>query len=115
MNNRGADTSTGKSGDFAGGDTGWLVSLNFGSPVLQKRWDWNVNFGYRYVESDAVIDGFCDSDFGGGGTNLKGYTLGAGLGLSPRVWIAVRWMSADSIAGPTYKNDIIQFDINAKF
>jgi len=27
----------------------------------------------------------------------------------------VRWMSADSIAGPAFKDDIIQFDINAKF
>ena len=102
-------------GAFAGGDTGWLVNLNFGAPKLQKRWDWNASIGYRYVESDAVIDGFCDSDFGGGGTNLKGFTLGGGLGLSSRVWLAARWMSADSIAGPTYKEDIFQFDINAKF
>jgi len=115
VNNRGADHSNGNLGNFAGGDTAWIVNLNFGSPVLQKRWDWNVNVGYRYVESDAVIDGFCDSDFGGGGTNLKGYTLGGGLGLSSRVWLAVRWMSADSIAGPAFKDDIIQFDINAKF
>ncbi|MDD5348931.1 MAG: putative porin [Chthoniobacteraceae bacterium] len=115
VNNRGADRSDGSLGSYAGGDTGWLVNLNFGSPALVKRWDWNVNVGYRYVESDAVIDGFCDSDFGGGGTNLKGFTFGGGLGLSSRVWVALRWLSADSIAGPAYKNDIIQFDINAKF
>lgn len=115
VNNRGADHSDGSIGDYAGGNMGWLVNMNFGSPCLQKRWDWNLNVGYRYVESDAVIDGFCDSDFGGGGTNLKGFTLGGGLGLSSRVWVALRWMSADSIAGPAYKEDIIQFDINAKF
>lgn len=115
VNNCGPDTSDGRLGLYEGGDLGWLLNLNFGTPALQKRWDWNVNVGYRYVESDAVIDGFCDSDFGGGGTNLKGFTLGGGLGLSSRVWLAVRWMSADSIAGPTYKTDIFQFDINAKF
>ena len=115
VNNRGPDVSSTVLGAFAGGDTGWLVNLNFGAPKLQKRWDWNASIGYRYVESDAVIDGFCDSDFGGGGTNLKGFTLGGGLGLSSRVWLAARWMSADSIAGPTYKEDIFQFDINAKF
>jgi len=115
QNNFGPDTSTGKTGPFNGGDTGWLMNLNFGAPTLQKRWDWNVNVGYRYVESDAVIDGFCDSDFGGGGTNLKGFTLGGGLGLSSRVWLSARWMSADSIAGPTFKTDIFQFDLNAKF
>ncbi len=115
VNNRAADIAKDVPGAFEGGDMGWIVNLNIGHPVLQKRWDWNLNVGYRYVESDAVIDGFCDSDFGGGGTNLKGFTLGGGLGLSPRVWIALRWLSADSIAGPTYREDIIQFDINAKF
>ena len=115
VNNLGADTSSGDLGSYAGGDTAWILTLNFGHPVLEKRWDWNLNVGYRYVESDAVIDGFCDSDFGGGGTNLKGYTLGGGLGLSSRVWLALRWLSADSVAGPAYKEDIIQLDINAKF
>ncbi len=115
VNNRSGDKSYRSLGDYDGGNLGWLVNLNFGHPALEKRWDWNVNVGYRYVESDAVIDGFCDSDFGGGGTNLKGFTLGGGLGLSKRVWVALRWMSADSIAGPAYKEDVIQLDINAKF
>ena len=115
VNNRGPDISNTATGAYNGGDTGWLLNLNFGKPTLQKRWDWNVNVGYRYVESDAVIDGFCDSDFGGGGTNLKGFTMGGGLGLSSRVWLGLQWMSGDSIAGPTFKDDVIQFDINAKF
>lgn len=102
---------------FAGGDTGWIVKLNMGKVALEQLWDWNVSLSYRYVQSDATVDGFTDSDFGGGlaGTNLKGYTLGGNLALSPRVWTSLRWMSADAIAGPTYKNDLIQFDINAKF
>ena len=66
-------------------------------------------------ESDAIVDGFTDSDFGGGGTNLQGYTIGGQLALSPHVWLTLRWLSANAIAGPTYKNDIIQFDLNAKF
>jgi hypothetical protein len=102
---------------FAGGDTGWLVKLNLGKVSLEHLWDWNVNLSYRYVESDATVDGFTDSDFGGSlaGTNLKGYVLGGNLALSPRVWAGLRWMSADAVAGPTYKNDLIQLDLNAKF
>jgi hypothetical protein len=102
---------------FAGGDTGWLVRLNLGKVALEQLWDWNVNLSYRYVESDATVDGFTDSDFGGSlaGTNLKGYVIGGNLALSPRVWAGLRWMSADSVAGPTYKNDLIQVDLNAKF
>ena len=102
---------------FVGGDTGWIVKLNLGKVALQELWDWNVNLSYRYVESDATVDGFTDSDFGGGlaGTNLKGYVLGGNLAFSPRVSAGLRWMSADAVAGPIYKNYLIQFDINAKF
>jgi len=102
---------------FAGGDTGWIVKLNMGKVALEQLWDWNVNLSYRYVESDATVDGFTDSDFGGSlaGTNLKGYVLGGNVALSPRVWAGLRWMSADAVAGPTYKNYLIQVDLNAKF
>ena len=117
VNNRGAldDSLSDDIGAFAGGDTAWTVQLQVGTAGLEKRWDWNVGFGYRYVESDAVIDGFTESDFGGGGTNLKGYVVGGNLALSSNVWVGVRWMSAESIAGPQYKEDVLQFDLNAKF
>lgn len=114
VNNLGATSSSGNA-PFVGGDTGWTASVKIGTAALEKRWDWNLGFGYRYVESDAVVDGFCDSDFGGGGTNLKGFMASANLSLSARVWVGVRWLSADAIAGPAYKNDTLQVDTNAKF
>ena len=101
-------------GGFDGGATGWIAVLKIGQAALQKRWDWNVSLSYRRVDSDAVVDGFCDSDFGGGGTNLKGYAFGGNLALSPRVWLGLRWLSADSLAGPRFKDDTLQFDINGK-
>jgi hypothetical protein len=115
INNRGPQPAPGVLGPFVGGDTGWLVNLRVGNAALEKRWDWNVAIGYRYIETDAVVDGFNDSDFGLGGTNLKGYTIGGSLALASHVWLNLRWLSADSIAGPTFNNDIIQFDINARF
>ncbi len=102
-------------GDFVGGDTGWQVDLRVGSAALAKRGDWNVFLSYRRAESDAVIDGFVDSDFGNGGTNLQGPILGGSLALSSRVWLVVRWLSATNVAGPTYKNDILHIDFNGKF
>ena len=115
VNNRGPNLPMGAPGAFDGGDTGWIVNLKVGHPALEKRWDWNVNVGYRYVESDAVVDGFSDSDFGHGGTNMEGYNIGGSLALSPRVWLALRWLSADQIAGPAMKSDIFMFDLNGKF
>jgi hypothetical protein len=115
VNNRGPVLSNGAPGPYVGGDTAWIVGLIVGNPVLEKAWDWNLFLNYRYVDSDALVDGFCDSDFGGGGTNLKGYTVGASLGLGPNVWLRVRWMSANSVAGPTFKNDVLQVDVNGRF
>lgn len=115
INNRGPNTASGTPGAFEGGDLGWTATLRVGKSALETRGDWNVGFGYRYLETDAVVDGFTDSDFGLGGTNLQGYTIGANVAIASHVSLGLRWLSADSIAGPTYKNDIIQFDINAKF
>lgn len=110
-----AGTSNGSVGPYAGGNIGYFLRMTVGAPVLAKRWDWNVNVGYRYVESDAVVDAFNDSDFALGGTNVKGYTIAGNLALSPNVWLMLRWMSSDAVAGSPYSIDIIQADINARF
>jgi hypothetical protein len=117
VNNRGANTPSGLLGSFEGGDTAWIVTLRGGHAALEKLWDWSVDAGYRYVESDALVDGFADADFGAPltGTNLKGYTVGGDLALGSRVWLGLHLMIAQGIAGPPYKNEIVQFDLNGKF
>ncbi len=118
VNNRGALADTSELdaiGAFEGDSYGWLVDLRVGTPALAKRWDWQVDLGYRWIGSDCVVDGFNDSDFGLGGTNMKGFTVGAHVALSQNVYVGARWMGADSIAGPTYKTNILQLDINSKF
>lgn len=115
VNNRGPNNAIGGIGDFDGGDTAWMVNFRAGSAALQKLWDWQAGVNYRHVESDAVVDAFADSDFGLGGTNLKGYTLYGVLALGPRAAVGVRWMSADEVAGPPLSVDIIQVDFTGKF
>ncbi len=120
VNNFGYDTIDPKTkatidGPFEGSGTAWLVGLSVGDMVLKERWKWNLNLGYRKVGSDALVDGFVDSDFGGGGTNVKGFTFGGNLALSPNVKFGLRWMSASQVGGPTFKNDILQLDFSGKF
>lgn len=117
VNNRGPNTASGALGPFQGGNTAWILTLKVGDAALEKLWDWDFDIGYRYVETDALVDGFADADFGAPltGANLKGYTVGGDLALGKRVWLGLHLMSADSITGPPYKNDIVQFDINGKF
>jgi len=101
--------------EYVGGDSAYICGLKIGDAIIQKRWDWSLNLNYRHVESDAVIDGFCDSDFGGGGTNVKGFTVGGLVGLSKRVQLGAKWMNSSEVSGPPLKNTILQMDINAKF
>jgi hypothetical protein len=105
------------SGNFNGGNMGYNIRLVVGQAALNTFGDWNVAFGYRYIESDAVVDAFNDADFGGPltGTNLKGYTLEGNFAITKYIWSRLRFYSSNSIAGGTYKNDLIQFDINAHF
>lgn len=100
---------------YDGGDLAWYLAFQLGMPALEKFGDWQAAVGYRYVESDAVVDGFTESDFGGGGTNVEGFTIGGSMALSPLVRIALTWMSSNEIAGPPLSQDTLQFDINAKF
>lgn len=100
---------------FDGGNKGWLTRLTVGNKEVRRLWDWNAHVGYKHLESDAMVDAFVDSDFGLGGTNLKGYFVGANLGLAENVWASARWMSANSIAGVPYAVDIFQLDLNARF
>ena len=117
VNNRGAldDNLSNNIGSFEGSGQAWMVDLRIGTPALAKAWDWGLSFGYRWIGSDAVVDGFNDSDFGLGGTNMQGFTVGGALALSSNVWVGARWMGSDNIAGPTYKVNIIQLDLNTKF
>jgi len=56
-----------------------------------------------------------------GGTNLKGYILGAQYGLDRNAVLNLRWLSADSIDSfsfiPEHKFsvDVFQADVSVKF
>lgn len=100
---------------YVGGNQGWLSRLTVGNRELKALGDWNAFVGYKWLESDAVIDAFTDSDFGLGGTNLKGYFIGSNVAVGPNVWLTARWMSASQVAGAPYAVDVFQFDLNARF
>lgn len=99
-------------------DDGYQVSLFVGWPDLDQRNNWNVEIKYRYLEGDAVLAAFADSDFLFGGTNAKGYILQGNWALDENVWASMKWISADQIDTPEIldvRADSLFIDINAKF
>jgi hypothetical protein len=100
---------------YGGGDKGLLLRIAAGTRTVRKLGDWNVSVGYRYLETDAVLDAYTDSDFGLGGTNLKGFLVTGSLGLADGVATSVRMYSADQIVGSPYAVDVLQLDVTARF
>lgn len=94
---------------------GWTAKLTVGKPSITLPGDWQAFMGYRYLERDAVLDAFTDSDFGLGGTNSKGYYIGGSYGLDRNTWLSVKWLSANEIDGLKFGVDVLQVDVNAKF
>lgn len=101
--------------EFVGGDTGYRFEAILGRKDIEKAGEWNVLAGYRYLESDAVLDALTDSDFHLGGTNSKGYFVGVNYGLYDGVFVGTRWMSANEVSGPPLSIDVLQVDLVAKF
>jgi hypothetical protein len=97
------------------GPTGYQAKLLFGHERPSEFGEWNVFAGYRYLEPDAVLDSFTDSDFHLGGTNAKGYFVGGAFGLFHNTNISARWMSANEVFGPPLAIDVFQVDLNTGF
>lgn len=94
---------------------GYDASLTVGRPVLSGLGQWRGFISYRYLERDAVLDAFTDSDFRLGGTDTQGYQLGFDLGLTRGSWLRLRYLTANEIDGPPLGIDVWQLDLNAQF
>lgn len=94
---------------------GFQFLLNIGHDDLRQFGDWHVLGSYRYLQRDAVLDALTESNFHRGGTDAKGWTLAAMMGLSAHTWVQVRYMSADEIDLAPLGIDTLMFDINAGF
>jgi len=106
----GSDTS-----NFAGSGTAWLAGLTIGKGKLAKQGEWNAFAQYKHIGSDAVLDLLNDSDFRLGGTNSKGYVLGANYMAFDGTRFRIRWLSADEIIGPPLAVDVLQLDLVVNF
>lgn len=94
---------------------GYMARVAVGMPNMLLKNDWQVFLAYRHLEADAVLDAFTDSDFHLGGTNNKGFILGAQYGLAKNTWLGARWLSSNQITGLPLAIDVFQLDLNVKF
>ncbi|MCK8663342.1 putative porin [Pseudomonas azerbaijanoccidens] len=103
-------------GDIESGANAWMVQFTLGSALdMRKQGDWNLFAGYKYIQPDALPDGFNDSSFHLGGTNAKGYFLGGNYGLAKNVYATGRWLSSEAVYGAPFDIDVLQLEINTRF
>lgn len=103
-------------GQFESGGNALLVQLTLGSALeMRRKGDWNVLAGYKYIQPDALPDGFNDSSFHLGGTNAKGYFIGANYGLDKNIYASARWLSASEVYGAPFEVDVMQLELNTRF
>lgn len=96
---------------------GYLVSMRVGAPELRRWGDWQVFFGERYLQRDAVVDAFTSPDYRLGGTDNQASFLGLNWGLSRAASLTLRYIAARSISEevPKFGVDTWFLDLNANF
>jgi Putative porin len=109
------DVSARVGSDVAAETKAYQMRVAFGDRDVNARHQWQTFFGYKYVQRDAVLDAFTDSDLRLGGTDAKGYSLGGSYGLGKNSALTLRWLSADSISGPPLSVDVMQLDLSVRF
>jgi hypothetical protein len=93
---------------------GYLGGVKFGAKKVKKLGQWQFKYMYRYLEHDAWIDAFPDSDAYGGATGVKGHEVGLELGLGKNSSLALDYYNMDPIDGGENQG-VIQVDWNLKF
>ncbi len=101
--------------DVAPQTLGWQLRMALGDAEVNRFGAWQVFAGYKRLERDAVPDAFTDSDFRLGGTDAKGYLLGASFGLGKNTAFGLRVLSGDSISGPPLAVDVVQLELNVRY
>lgn len=109
------DTDLAKRTPYVAGRDGYSFSVELGRREPWNFGEWRVFGEWRSLGSDAVLDAFTNDEFHLGGTNARGFILGAQAGLFHNTNLQVRWFSANEITGEPLAIDEVMIDLNARF
>lgn len=92
---------------------GYYIGASLGKTTIPGTWD--IKAGYRYLEKDAVLAAFNDSDFADGGTDNKGFVFNADYQTAKNITLNLTWFKNSK--GLTHGVDYnrAQIDANLKF
>jgi len=95
-------------------NNGYLLGIKFGDKKVKDQRQWQAKYMYRYLEKDAWIDIFPDSDAYSGHTDVKGHEFAFTYGLEKNVTFGIDYYYVERIKG-TGKKHLLQVDWKIKF
>ncbi|MBW1847214.1 MAG: putative porin [Deltaproteobacteria bacterium] len=95
-------------------DSAWITGVKFGK--AKKPGSFQIAYDYREVDSDAVVGGFCDSDFAGGMTDSRGYKISAKYQLMKNWQLGLTYFHNEMNSSTTEDElNLLQADLIFKF
>jgi hypothetical protein len=93
----------------------FTLQLDVGYPEIRRRGDWHLAAFYRYLQRDALLDGYTDSNFHLGGTDAKGFALIGEVGLASMTSMRLRYYSVDEIDLAPLGIDNLHLELSTRF
>jgi len=93
-------------------DTAWATGFIVGK--AKNPGEWKFAATYKDIEKDAVLGVITDSDFGGGGTDSKGWKLGVGYAVSKKTSLGLSYF-INEIGSDEIDYDRLQMDMKFKY
>jgi hypothetical protein len=97
-------------------DTGFSLGFKLGK--AKNKGDWQFGYTYQDLEADAVFAAFTDSNFGGGGTDVKGHKFNTAYAFSKNTSLSITYFDneyGEHTRSEELDFDRLQVDIKTKF
>jgi hypothetical protein len=102
-----------KNSDPSTDNTGYLFGMQIGK--CKDPGTFEIGYYYENLEKDAVVGAFCNSDFGGGGTNAKGHRLNANIQLAKNLQAGICYFINQKNLDDETDYNRLQLDVGYKF
>ncbi len=90
---------------------GFCAGVKFGDA---KKGKWETKLGYRDLDANAAPDAFADSDFAGGGTDIRGFRIKAACNIVKHLQAGVTYIAGEQKSTDN-SVDTIHLDLIASF
>ena len=94
-------------------DKGYLVGFKLGKAKKVGQWELDAN--YSYIEKDAVVGAYTDSDRWGGGTDGQGFEVGAKYHFVQNMTVGAKYLRHEEGIDSGTNLHVLQADMVVKF